>query len=125
MVIDIVYYFSNDNYDIIETKRTDMPENTPKHKMYQWIIINRGVIKKLKFEQMASLNGGDQLRKFNEGLLVFNESIAMFNNNVDNIKLETNSKNNLETKKYNKIKEFILNENIEKLNPNNNLYIDI
>jgi len=102
-----LYYLMNESITVIEVKINDLPENSPKDIVFQWLSINTQTnhINKLIFKSMKEeiVNGKRMnVRVFENAELRFDEEFAKFqidgqghilmNSSVDKIPAETNEK---------------------------------
>ena len=55
MSFEVLYYLRNEKTSIIEIKRTDLEESSPKNLVYKWLVVDdSGDIQGLVFESMRS-----------------------------------------------------------------------
>ncbi len=78
-----LFYFMNEEVSVIEVKRTDIPEDSDKDKMYHWLKYTQGSkkIERLRFRSMSSevVNGNNiNIRAFADGELRFDKDFAKF-----------------------------------------------
>ncbi|WP_120498344.1 hypothetical protein [Kiloniella sp. EL199] len=73
-----LFYFSNEDINLVEIKRLDLPATAAKSDIFHWILINQDhSIQKLIFVSMSEENGF-QSREFEEGKLRFNEDLGFY-----------------------------------------------
>lgn len=72
MNLKVLYLLSNDEVDVLEVKRTDLPPTAPPSDVYHWLchFKETGRILKLIFASMASQDGVET-RQFQNGKLQF------------------------------------------------------
>lgn len=74
-----VLMFENDMNYIVEIKRKDLPEDTPKEKVYFWLKINKESKSCNKLSFLSMVKEPYQKRFFNEGILTFDYEEALYN----------------------------------------------
>ena len=80
---ETLFYFMNENIQIVEVKRTDIDESSDKSLLYHWLVLAAGCDKaeKLHFVSMGKedVKGIEiNVRTFEEGELRFDENWAKF-----------------------------------------------
>jgi len=75
----ILYFLDNDKTVLVEIRRTDLPGETDKSKLYFWFLLRKktGQLSRLEFVSMRSDNGKEE-RIFNQGKLSFDKSLGEF-----------------------------------------------
>lgn len=74
-----ILVFENDMNYIVEIKIKDLPEDTPKEKVYFWLKINKDSKSCNKLSFLSMEKEPYQKRFFNEGVLTFDYEKALFN----------------------------------------------
>ncbi|KLN62483.1 hypothetical protein WH96_03040 [Kiloniella spongiae] len=89
-----LFYLSNEDVNIVEIKRLDLPETADKSDIFHWLLFgNDCSIQKLTFVSMNEENGF-QLREFKEGKLRFNDDIGFYDTETSHA-LQCNRPNEL------------------------------
>ncbi len=68
----VLYYFSSLELNLIEIKRTDLPEGSALSDVFVWLAIQNGKMTKLKFVSMNK-RATDEDRTFKQGKFLFNK----------------------------------------------------
>lgn len=103
VTFETLYHFANENIDIIEIKRTDLPSDIDKSQQYFWLKYEQqtGDLSRLNFVSMQ-VSAESEERVFDEGLLHFNSEQALYTD-LDTFDTET-----LQTQKPDLISEQLL-----------------
>lgn len=89
MTIKYLFMFENENNAIVEIKRKDQPEDTPKDQVYFWLMVNKNSKKVEKLDFISMIKEPKQIREFKQGMLSFDEKNAFYNNeSFNNIKVD-------------------------------------
>lgn len=78
-----LYYFMNEKHSLVEVKINDLPEKTPKNKLYKWLSMNLDTneTQELEFVSMGQedVNGNQMnIRVFKNAELRFDKAFAKF-----------------------------------------------
>lgn len=78
-----LFYLMNENFNLIEVKRNDLPEDSPLDQVYHWLFITNETkkIEKLSFKSMSEemVNGNKMnIREFANAELRFDDAFAKF-----------------------------------------------
>ncbi len=73
--LSILFKFSNNEYDLIEVKRLDKPDGSPKKELFFWFLFHKGSceIMRLKFQSFNNIEGID-IREFDQGVLKIDQN---------------------------------------------------
>ena len=83
MNFDVLYYFMNENFNVIEVKRTDREETAHASELYYWLYIPTETLlaERLHFKSMSeeTVNGNlINVREFDSAELRFDDAFAKF-----------------------------------------------
>lgn len=83
MNYEVLYYFMNENFNVVEVKKTNLPSDSTPDKLYHWLFIptSNNLVRKLHFIKMGeeTVNGNlIQIREFDNAELRFDQTFAKF-----------------------------------------------
>ena len=106
--IHILYFLEGKEFCLTEVKRTDLPQEPDKSKVYFWLFIDTrtGAVQKLDFVSMKSEKGKEQ-RRFVQGKLTFDSREGVFENQQGEHPLQTRPPASLPEKIMNQIQVFL------------------
>ena len=82
MKYEVLYYLMNEKVTLVEIKRSDLPSNSPKEHIYQWLVMKGGeAIRQLEFSSMKEEEVAGKLiniRVFKGAELRFDELFGKF-----------------------------------------------